>query len=431
MTSFSLLRKGAILQYKLNSNADIATDPILLNGNYLWPNELSTFRGDTSNDILLIPDGFLMPGQNNGGIYALVNPNDPLSTPIRLTKPKEGWFYHRAIYLELPTPKGHVRGILTARATKPILGKGEGELVFLPLPLNYERTWRNDEVESKYLDEVVLAYGPDVMFEVFDLNPLDDTLQVIAAHFFNNKLSIHTLRGSDYFPFVEVIHSEEIDTEGKPYGLCLANLDAESSVSISTKSLKVPKRKLTQAESNEKFSCPTHILVTTHECNYDFPSAIEMAFSTVQGEFPKVLEGKYIESSQGTDRMCESSAEFLTKDDVLGGSLLAYKIPDRIGEVTRYREGSLNKPKKQRQQLSKIWSKKSLFGGFKVRGWGGIFSPGAPGFPYIFKMPNQAEAVSKYDLICKLTNYFILIPAETSYHFTCWRLHWISLYFCT
>jgi hypothetical protein len=26
-----------------------------------------------------------------------------------------------------------------------------------------------------------------------------------------------------------------------------------------------------------------------------------------------------------------------------------------------------------------------------VSGWGGIFSPGAPGFPYVFRMPNKPQ----------------------------------------
>jgi hypothetical protein len=33
-----------------------------------------------------------------------------------------------------------------------------------------------------------------------------------------------------------------------------------------------------------------------------------------------------------------------------------------------------------------------LFRGFKVSGWGGIISPGAPGFPYVFRMPNKPQA---------------------------------------
>jgi hypothetical protein len=43
--------------------------PKSLHGDYLWPNELSTFTDKkTGSKVLLIPDGFLMPGQSDGGM---------------------------------------------------------------------------------------------------------------------------------------------------------------------------------------------------------------------------------------------------------------------------------------------------------------------------------------------------------------------------
>ena len=37
------------------------------------------------------------------------------------------------------------------------------------------------------------------------------------------------------------------------------------------------------------------------------------------------------------------------------------------------------------------WQRSTLHKGFKVRGWGGIFSPGAPGFPYVFRIPGMSQ----------------------------------------
>jgi hypothetical protein len=37
------------------------------------------------------------------------------------------------------------------------------------------------------------------------------------------------------------------------------------------------------------------------------------------------------------------------------------------------------------------WQRTTLHKGFKVRGWGGIFSPGAPGFPYVFRIPGMSQ----------------------------------------
>jgi hypothetical protein len=92
VTSFSLLRKGAIMQYDLQDFTRSRT----LKGDYLWPNELTTFEDSRGNEILLIPDGFLMPGQNDGGLYAIRHPNSPSEeAPVRITAEKKGWFYHR------------------------------------------------------------------------------------------------------------------------------------------------------------------------------------------------------------------------------------------------------------------------------------------------------------------------------------------------
>jgi hypothetical protein len=44
---------------------------------------------------------------------------------------------------------------------------------------------------------VVLAEGPDVMFEVVDLDATDDTVEVFAAEFFAQRLTMHSLKWSD------------------------------------------------------------------------------------------------------------------------------------------------------------------------------------------------------------------------------------------
>jgi hypothetical protein len=96
-------------------------------GEFLWPNELSSFH-DKCGQVLLVPDGFLTPGQSDGGVYGIRNwQSSRPSSHYRLTRHKEGWFYHRAVYVKLPN--GH-EGILTARASKPILGSGIGKHLF-------------------------------------------------------------------------------------------------------------------------------------------------------------------------------------------------------------------------------------------------------------------------------------------------------------
>jgi hypothetical protein len=91
VTSFSLLRKGVIMEFDLNG----VKYPKLFRGEYLWPNELSVYRDTTGHKVMLIPDGFLTPGQNDGGIYAIRDPHSIYSRPVRITGYKKGWFYHR------------------------------------------------------------------------------------------------------------------------------------------------------------------------------------------------------------------------------------------------------------------------------------------------------------------------------------------------
>lgn len=322
-----------------------------LKGDYLWPNELTSFRHN-GNEVMLIPDGFLMPGQSNGGLYAMKYPSSSQSKhhPIRITAPKPGWFYHRAMYVNLP---GGRAGIITARARKPLFGEGMGQLVWINIPDNpFKRMGWSSEVQdesSSYWDEFIIAEGPDVMFEVLNSSRADQTIDIISAHFFGRKLSVHSIRGLDKPPYVEVVKSTYIDTIGKPYGLTLANFDSDKS-----------------DDSN-----PSHVLVSTHECSYDVVSTLTMAASALTGIFPKIRTGLSLRGFRDGEKLPVENgryADFVEK----GGSLFAYEIP-----------ASIVCPSNPDSRHLKNWKRQTLFRGFKVRGWGGIFSPGAPGFPYV------------------------------------------------
>jgi len=364
ITSFSLLRKGSIVQYDMGKMGAPLSSPRVLKGDYLWPNELSQFVDHTGRTITLVPDGFLLPGQNDGGLYAIPDRDQGPRRPIRITSSKPGWFHHKAVHVRLP---GGEEGILTARACKPLFGQGEGELVWLAMPPREEESWHSslsvaegeddeDGGEGGGLDmdtaleapweETVLARGPDVMFEVVDLDPSDDSVEVIAAHFFGSRLSVHSLRAVGKKPFIEVSELHSIETEGRPYGLCL--LPQQSS-----------------SPSSSAANGPGHVLVSTHECAYDVPSAVAMAFSALKGAYPQVRPGG--SADRGAEGWAEGGA---------GGALYAYELPSARSSAKE----------------KKSWGRRTLFRGFKVRGWGGIFSPGAPGFPYVFNMPSRPDA---------------------------------------
>jgi hypothetical protein len=488
VTSFSLLRRGSIVEYNLNG----LRSPLVINGEYLWPNELSDYRDKNGYRVLLVPDGFLMPGQSDGAIYAIRDPDNPNSVPVRITAQKMGWFYHRAVHVKLP---GGAEGILTARARKTLLGQGEGELVWLAVPEGFQMhhyptkrsvpttSLRDTSTEHQSLVEdsscaacpcppwveTVLVEGPDVMFELLDLDRDDDRIEVVAAHFFGRKLSIHSIRSTPSAPYVEVVHSSSVDTGGRPYGLCLARMtadgDASSSelsdwdeevlfncrdVKRSTSVSKANRYKQRQkqlaasmknsspvaaASSSMDTSLPTHLLVTTHECSYDVPSAVNMLFSTMGGIYPRVrtaggIHARDDELGNGSEMQL---AEVGGDEQLRGGTLFAYSIPSiarssamksrsriksgrslpRGNELGGDNDGGstavLNIPHVALETSSAtlstivdraasspsaqiaLWSRRAICTGFRVRGWGGIFAPGAPGFPYVFRMPSRPQ----------------------------------------
>ena len=352
VTSFSLLRRGSIMQFDLD-------DPSVnrkLNGEYLWPNELTVFYNKDGRKVMLVPDGFLLPGQNDGALYAIIDPYNDDAQPVRITSPNKGWFYHRAVHVALP---GGQQGILTARAKKPLLGPGKGELVWLSIPDDF-----GISVEQSQWAETILVDGPDVMFEVVDLDKNDDVIEVVAAHFFGEKLSVHSMRAVDKYPYIEISETATLDTIGRPYGLCLANMGDDDNNIVRNKN------------SN---SISTHLLVSTHECSYDIPSAIDMAVSAIGGDYPRVRAGR-LNGIRGGERLPVESGDRATVVEK-GGSLFAYELP---------LSSCMFKKKTRTYSNNRLdWKRSTLFRGFKVRGWGGIFSPGAPGFPYVFNMPDR------------------------------------------
>lgn len=272
---------------------------------------------------LLVADGFLMPGKADGGVYIVMTSGADGEGKgetkfMGVSGVKKGWFYHKAVWVNLP---GGRKGVLAARATKPLFKVGRGELVLFELPeishplSDHALPWR----------EKVLVAGPDVMFHVADLDPLDSTVQVFAAEFFSRRLTMHSICWGDpkLGTETEVVQSWILDDNcGPAYSVTVADMTGAGA--------------------------PTHLLVTSHECLYDYRSLSD--------------GGSGYDSGGG-------GGVVTVGDGGGGGALFAYEIPKKWRYYTKV-------------YPSPGWHRTTIASGFRVKGMG--VNPGAPGFSYVF-----------------------------------------------
>lgn len=367
-----------------------------------WPNEVASIPQQQSvtnendsnqqlEDALLVTDGFLVPGKDKGGLYVVRNPGNSVSERrVCLTgvmnlqgdiiNGESDWFYHRAVWMDM-TGDGR-QSILAARAKLPLLkgnsqddngNLGRGQLVWLerPTPHTFDnRTGTPLDVGGTVFDPFspantpwklrVLDEGPDVMFSVADLDPQDDTIEVIASQFFSKKLSLHSIKlgREPKVTFRRIID----DRCGAAFSSLLADLDGLTTIQHGVHQPTVVDSGSTvvSLNSGDTFS---HLLVTSHECSYADNINSE-ADGNAQRNGQEEFESDITVSSAGTTSAPSSTVQ--SKID--GGSLFAYRVPTG-----------------QDAWKSKPWSRSIIATGFKVQGQlSNMINPGAPGFVYTF-----------------------------------------------
>jgi hypothetical protein len=233
---------------------------------------------------------------------------------------------------------------------------------------------------------------------------------VITANFFDERISLYSLQAFDSFPYIRIIDKTYLATVGRPYGICLANMNPTAegaTVDSEVNSLPcndsfnpiIVSSLSGETVSNGRFHVtspsqppkphddalcnnqqPTHILVSTHECSYDVPAGVSMVKDFIQGKFPMVKAGDGIYDG----RQAVESGAFSRES---GGALFAFEIP--VGDSQHSRDGLNSSSSVLGIHRASVWKRYTLFRGFKVRGFGGIVSPGAPGLPYVFRLPNK------------------------------------------
>lgn len=276
------------------------------------------------------------------------------------------------------------KSILTARAKlrKPKRNKHNlieedsrpknGQLVWLEMPEPHhfdESTGTPLEQDGTTFDpfsarhlpwkERVLATGPDVMFNVVDMDAEDDTIEVIASQFFDKRVTLHSIKTGKkpYISFSRTID----DRCGAAFGGIVANLDGRQfdgsmNVVIDSGST-VP-----TLQPGDAFS---HVLVTSHECDYAESEDKESIGSVTPNHH--TTEPRHYERTESLD----------------GGSLFAYRVPE--GKDAWKTES---------------WLRTTVATGFKVKAqlWN-VINPGAPGFVYTFHAKKEDAGTGKRPMI--------------------------------
>ena len=220
-----------------------------------------------------------------------------------------------------------------------------------------------NRVGSTLFHNRVLDEGPDVMFSVADLDPSDDTVEVLASQFFSKKVTLHSLKIG---PEPKVVFSRTIDDRcGAAFSSVLADLDGMATSERGPNHPTVIDSGSTVAslESGDAFS---HLLVTSHECSFVEGSS----------DVDAILNRDHTSEKKATDYASPSITADQSK--IEGGSLFAYRIPKGKGAWK-----------------SKPWHRSVVATGFKVEGHlSNMINPGAPGFCYTF-FPTREGGVGK------------------------------------
>jgi hypothetical protein len=186
ISSFGPFRSGSI--YKINeingqmTNSEVNIEQAVTD--LKWPNEISEVPSDIFGaNTYAVADGFLVPGKGTGSV-TIFNTENNIS--FKVTKDKSGFFYHRVIWHDMNGDG--LLDLITARGKKPMIGRAQGELVWLEQPTgNKTEAWK----------EHLIAKGPDVHFRIRDLNG-DGQIEIVASEFFHKKLTLIEFKDGEW-----------------------------------------------------------------------------------------------------------------------------------------------------------------------------------------------------------------------------------------
>jgi len=219
-TSFGAFSSGSV--YFIDNPSGFLKDtksetPEQVDG-FKWPNIVVPVPESVAPNAVLVADGFLVPGKSTGGLYIISAPDGDFGavSPVKISTDKNGWFYHNATFIDMNND-GHL-DVMSARAQKGIFSSG-GELLWLENPGTSNGQWT----------EHVIVQGPDVIFQVTEIDGDPNTVDVVAAQFFSSKLSAYFINKAQPTKGTAV----DIDTGlGQAYSVNVVDINADGKLDL-------------------------------------------------------------------------------------------------------------------------------------------------------------------------------------------------------
>lgn len=193
---------SSLQQHKLSTSA------------FQWPNDVQVVPEDVFGfRAIVVPDGFLVPGHSDGGVYIIKMDDSDITQTVSTTKistePK-GYFYHMGHWIDLNNDGR--KDFLTARSNAK---EGGGQLVWFEHPA--------EGLEGEWTEHII-TYGPDVGIQVLEDGPYKGEIIVFAAEFFNEKVSFYRVSKNGGI----LVDKRVIDTEIlSAYSVTYADLNGD------------------------------------------------------------------------------------------------------------------------------------------------------------------------------------------------------------
>ena len=212
------LTKG-IKEGVLNGNVDDLEAKTLDSSPYTLqsPNRAQFVPADVFPDehVIMVPDGFLIPGHKNGGVYLMIQDKEHThhtNKTVRITKEKKDHWFHSGHWVDMNGDG--LKDILIARSNGEKKG---GVLLWLENP--GETALDGTEWEQHHIVD-----GPDVYTSIDFLPQYPGEVIVWASQFFDEKLGVYRVSLTDG----ELIDSKIIDSDiGSAYAADLVDLNGD------------------------------------------------------------------------------------------------------------------------------------------------------------------------------------------------------------